>query len=204
MAHNTYKCTAETKEKLLRAITQLIREKGYPQVTVRDICSRAGVSSGSFYHHYGSKEALVLEAYRHIDKLVTPEVMGQCMKKQPLDALKKLMRLEVDFVADTVGEMLADYYRVLLEGSATSAFSSDRPYYQAVYLQIERCQQQGIIPEDRSTRQLTEFCIHFLRGLLFDWTIHGFRYDVKAYFERDFSILISGLTGKAPGEKTNA
>jgi TetR/AcrR family transcriptional regulator, transcriptional repressor for nem operon len=48
----------ETREKLLRAGTNLFRRKGYVATTVDDICQQAGVTKGAFFHYFESKEAL--------------------------------------------------------------------------------------------------------------------------------------------------
>ena len=56
-----------TKEKLLEAAQTLMLSKGYPATTVDEICELAGVSKGSFYHFFDTKETLglaVLEAFQ--------------------------------------------------------------------------------------------------------------------------------------------
>ena len=45
MARGTYKCAKETKKRLLETVIELIKEKGYANVSVRDICRTAEVSS---------------------------------------------------------------------------------------------------------------------------------------------------------------
>ena len=53
--------TTPTQEKLLNAAMALMLGKGYQATTVDEICDQAGVSKGSFYHAYNSKEDLSLE-----------------------------------------------------------------------------------------------------------------------------------------------
>ena len=50
------------KDKLIAAAEAEMLAKGYPATTVDDICARAGVSKGSFYHFFSSKEELGLAA----------------------------------------------------------------------------------------------------------------------------------------------
>jgi TetR/AcrR family transcriptional repressor of nem operon len=52
----------ESKTKLLDAALRVIREKGYSATRVEDICEAAGLTKGSFFHHFDSKEALALAA----------------------------------------------------------------------------------------------------------------------------------------------
>src|SRR5580700_952867 len=52
----------ESKTKLLNAALRVIRAKGYSATRVEDICEVAGLTKGSFFHHFESKEALALAA----------------------------------------------------------------------------------------------------------------------------------------------
>lgn len=54
-----------SRTKLIDAAVALIREKGYAATTVDDICVRSGVKKGSFFHHFKSKEDLVLATIGH-------------------------------------------------------------------------------------------------------------------------------------------
>jgi len=54
------KKTCETKEKLLQVGFDLIWDSSYGSVSVDDICRRAGINKGSFYHFFPSKADLVV------------------------------------------------------------------------------------------------------------------------------------------------
>jgi TetR/AcrR family transcriptional repressor of nem operon len=47
-----------TRARLLEAARDAIRAQGYAATTVDDICAAAGVSKGSFFHHFASKDEL--------------------------------------------------------------------------------------------------------------------------------------------------
>ncbi|MGI8569268.1 MAG: TetR/AcrR family transcriptional regulator [Methylocella sp.] len=44
------------------AAMQVIRAKGYSAMTIDDVCLTAGLTKGSFFHHFKSKEELALAA----------------------------------------------------------------------------------------------------------------------------------------------
>lgn len=52
----------ESKTRLLKAALHVIRAKGYSATRVEDICDAAGLTKGSFFHHFKSKEDLALAA----------------------------------------------------------------------------------------------------------------------------------------------
>ena len=53
---------APGRRKLLEAALKLIRLKGYNATSIDDLCAAAGVSKGSFFHHFKDKEALAIAA----------------------------------------------------------------------------------------------------------------------------------------------
>jgi TetR/AcrR family transcriptional regulator, transcriptional repressor for nem operon len=54
-----------TKDKLLNAAMTVIRTKGYSATTVDELCENAGVTKGSFFHYFESKEDLAVQSAEH-------------------------------------------------------------------------------------------------------------------------------------------
>ena len=50
---------------LLDSAQQLMLAKGFPATRVDEICVAAGVTKGSFYHHFESKDALAIALVEH-------------------------------------------------------------------------------------------------------------------------------------------
>ncbi len=62
---------ASQRQRLLEAIVELVAEKGYPEVTIGDIVSRAGTAKRTFYDHFADKLECFLAALEGItDTLV--------------------------------------------------------------------------------------------------------------------------------------
>lgn len=54
--------TQSTRERLIAAAIEVIRVKGYGAASVNDIAEAAGVTKGSFFHHFATKEICAREA----------------------------------------------------------------------------------------------------------------------------------------------
>ncbi len=94
-----------TLQNLGAAMVALTLERGYDNVTIRDLTDRAGVGYATFFRHYADKEALLRDLLEEVlDGLVT-----------------RLEPLSVDADAAATGALVfqhvranADLYRVLL------------------------------------------------------------------------------------------
>ncbi len=54
--------TAESRQRIVKAASHLMRERGAEQVSVADIMTAAGMTHGGFYVHFPDKDALLAEA----------------------------------------------------------------------------------------------------------------------------------------------
>jgi AcrR family transcriptional regulator len=55
-------------ERLLAAAEELFGQRSYNRTSVADICARAGMATGSFYTHFGSKAEIFAAVVRGINK----------------------------------------------------------------------------------------------------------------------------------------
>ncbi len=97
----------ESKTKLLNAALNVIRAKGYAATTVDDICHAAGVTKGSFFHHFKSKDDLALSAAAYWGEM-TEGFFASAPYHQSKDPLQRLLGY-VDFRAEILQGDLPDY-----------------------------------------------------------------------------------------------
>jgi TetR/AcrR family transcriptional repressor of nem operon len=96
-----------SKTRLLNAALHLIRSKGYASTAVDDICHEAGVTKGSFFHHFKSKDDLALAAVAHW-RTMTEGFFASATYHQAPDPLDRLLGY-LDFRAAILTGELADY-----------------------------------------------------------------------------------------------
>jgi AcrR family transcriptional regulator len=56
---------AKTRQSLLTTAAEIFAEKGYRDATIAEISERAGTNIAAVNYHFGSKQTLYIEAWRH-------------------------------------------------------------------------------------------------------------------------------------------
>jgi AcrR family transcriptional regulator len=64
------KTRREFKKKILEAAAELMRERGYVNVTLDQIAERLHISKVSIYHHWTSKQELIFDIHRIAYKII--------------------------------------------------------------------------------------------------------------------------------------
>jgi TetR/AcrR family transcriptional repressor of nem operon len=85
----------ESKARFLQAAIRVIRIKGYGATRVEDVCEAAGLTKGSFFHHFDSKEELALAAADYWME-GTDALFASARYHAPADPLERLLAY-VDF-----------------------------------------------------------------------------------------------------------
>jgi len=67
-------CTEGTRTRLLNVACRLFAEKGYASVSISEITRRAGANKAAVNYHFGSKEKLYQEAWRHAHERLLAQV----------------------------------------------------------------------------------------------------------------------------------
>lgn len=97
----------QSKTKILNASLQVIRAKGYSATTVDDICHAAGMTKGSFFHHFKSKDDLALSAVAYWDAM-TASFFASAPYHNATDPLARLLGY-VEFRETILKGELPDY-----------------------------------------------------------------------------------------------
>ena len=92
------------KGRLLQAAATLFKDKGYERTTVRDLGKAVGIQSGSLFHHYPNKEA-ILRAVMEETILLNTELMKAALAQSqtPEDKVLALIQCELESVMGETG-----------------------------------------------------------------------------------------------------
>src|SRR3981189_281688 len=133
------------RERVLEA-AKVVFSAGAPDASLEAVARRAGVGIGTLYRHFPTREALFEAVYRReVEQL--GELAEQLKNEAaPVDALRRWLRSNVEFVATKKGMSAA--LAIAVQGSSElSAYSFDR-LTQAVGALLDRAVAAGEIRSD--------------------------------------------------------
>ncbi len=120
--------SAESQAKLIAAAQGLMVRQGYAATTVDQVCAEAGLTKGSFFHHYASKEALCRAAVDAWGEMGT-QMYAQAWSDPSMDPLDQLYRMLDIMISFTTTR---DQPCVCMVGMMSQELSATNPDLRAI------------------------------------------------------------------------
>ena len=161
----------ETREKIFQAAKRIPQKKGYEELSIKNICEEAGVSNGSFYHHFRTKDDL-LSYYIEDQPKIDPDLLEL---PASVDGVKEgIIQVYMNYVKycrDLGVEFMSEYYDTKNQ-ALNAAIRMERPYpIVTVQNYVEKAEQAGIVSLNVS---IEEFTTDIVIGNVFEWCVkHG-------------------------------
>lgn len=173
-----------TKERIFRAAKHILQKKGYEELSIKNICEEAGVSNGSFYHHFKTKDDL-LSYYIEEQPTINPDLLD--MPDSVGEAKIAIVRVYLNYVeyCEELGvEFLSGYYDT--KNQALNPVSrTERPYpIVTVQTYIERAIEAGIVHLNVSLEEFTTDIRMIVIGNVFEWCLREGKSDFSGNMRR--------------------
>lgn len=178
----------QTEKKILQAAFDLLREKDYNQVSVRDICRAADITTGAFYHHFPAKEDMLRRGFAPMDYYLE-ELMEDHHSDPPLTRLELLVNGYAAFVEQELGKMAGQYYMYRLSSRLPEALDNKRFTHQAVLGCLREIAGGGLLAPDYTPEEVGRFCLRHFRGIVIDWILHDYEYSLVEQFRKDYALM---------------
>lgn len=196
MAQKQYKKSEHSKKAILDAAHKLAIEKGFEKTSIQDIVKESGLSVGSFYHHFESKDDVLSASFLDFDSQLTSEAFEVYDTMGPIAAIKAVLLDQTRFVEEVGPNLMREYYRALLQGKDREAVDPGRHYYRAVQKYVKKAQKQGLLVADKKSGVITDYLVRCVRGTLIDWCLHEGAYPAAKRVEDEFDCYLLPFLSK--------
>lgn len=183
----------ETKERIFQAAKQILKKKGYEELSIKNICEEAGVSNGSFYHHFKTKDDL-LSYYIEEQPSIRPELLA--LPQNASEAQKAIVQVYLNYVRycrELGVEFMAGYYNPRNQ-ALNPAIRTERPYpIVTVQEYVERAVSAGKIVLAVSIEEFTTDVRMIVIGNVFEWCLRNGQADFEGNMSRSLERYLSGV-----------
>ncbi|HZU80526.1 MAG TPA: TetR/AcrR family transcriptional regulator [Acidimicrobiales bacterium] len=91
---------ARTRVRLLEAAKEIFEEDGFLEARISDIAERAGLSHGSFYHYFDSKEEIFREVAESVEEQLSAPMAGVILDPEshasPPERIREALRRHLE------------------------------------------------------------------------------------------------------------
>jgi TetR/AcrR family transcriptional repressor of nem operon len=165
----------QSKLKLLDAMISVVRAKGYNATRVEDVCEAAGLTKGSFFHHFKSKDELALAAVEHWNQAA--RAFATAAYHQHADPLDRLLGY-VDFRKSLLKGALRDY--TCFVGTIISEAYDTHPELRAACARDLTAHAEKLEPDIREAMQRY--------GVSADWTAESLALHMQTVVQGAFVL----------------
>ncbi|MGN1376798.1 MAG: TetR/AcrR family transcriptional regulator [Dorea sp.] len=182
----------ETKAKIFRAAKHILQKKGYEQLSIKNICEEAGVSNGSFYHHFKTKDDL-LSYYIEEQPSINPDFLD--LPSNSAEAKEAIVRVYLNYVhyCEELGvEFMSNYYTPKNQ-SLNPLIRTERPYpIVTVQNYLEKAIRAGVITPKLALDDITTDIRMIVIGNVFEWCLKSGNADFEGNMKRSLETYLSG------------
>lgn len=104
----------ETLERLRSVIDELVAQKGYDAVTIREISERAGVSTGVFYYYFKSKDDILLDRFLRAGERFRELASGELSLLTVREALHRIVHYNLQYTLSRVPSVSLSYHKAIM------------------------------------------------------------------------------------------
>lgn len=176
--------SAQTRQKIIDSAALLLRQYGYEQLTVRNICSVASVSNGTFYHFFDSKDDLMGEYLRQSQQQFMLDVDQVGLMEYIILGYLNL----VDDYLEMGVEFTANFYTAKNQAFNLHTRKPGNYMSDLYYNKLSEAQRCGDIHPGLSVDGIVHDIQVIVIGNIFEWCVVGGVSDLKS----DLSRMLRG------------
>lgn len=183
----------ETKERIFQAAKRILQKNGYEDLSIKKICEEAGVSNGSFYHHFKTKDDLLsyyIEDQPTMDSVLlelpqNTEEAKAAIVGVYLNYVKYCKELGVDFIAG---------YYTPHNQALNPTIRTERPYpIVTVQQYLENAASTNAIQLKLTISEIVTDIRMLVIGNVFEWAMTKGQADFEENIRRSISHYLDGV-----------
>lgn len=179
------------RKAIMDAVLKLMEEYEFDSLTVRMICDTANISTGTFYHYFADKNALIHEILGEIDIYLEEQAVDKLTSDDEYENLLAYGRIVMQQVTST-GHVIAGLISGIPLPNTPEGINQewDRMFFNIPLKIVQKGQEKGQFINEISANEITDMIIIFIRGFALDWSRRNGSYELEEKFSRYSSFFL--------------
>lgn len=182
-----------TRNRIYNTAFELITRYGFDNVTVDEICRQSGVRKGAFYHHFKSKDDIVVEAYKMIDEDFIRDIKSLPAGTGNEDKILFTVLFQARRADSEKVALVRQIYKSQIDTGTSFFISGERPFSKMIHSAIDAGQKAGEFRKEMNPDDLTRLVLSTSRGIIYDWCMNDGNYDIVRFMEDSVRTLMRGF-----------
>lgn len=183
----------ETKKKIFLAAKNILKKNGYEALSIKNICEEAGVSNGSFYHHFKTKDDL-LSYYIEEQPSINSKFLESPFDVSDIkEAIIHVYLNYVKYCKELGVEFMANYYTP--KNQSLNPLKRTARSYPIVTVQeyLKQSIDAGILPSDLPLDEIITDIRMIVIGNVFEWCLKEGDTDFEGNMKRSLKNYLNGI-----------
>lgn len=182
----------KVKEGIFAVAMKLMRKIGYENLTIRDICRQADISTGMFYRHFRTKDDLLSYYYTKAQKAYDAEVRELIAGKDIRESLVLYYRWYAKYTADFGVDFCRNFFTSRNRGLNSDEYTNHVLDFTVGMLR-DAVRDGLVLPDGATPESLAgDFCL-IVKGVIFHWCSRDGEYDLPEYVGDMVSRAMAGM-----------
>jgi len=163
----------QTKETIFKVALDLFIENGFENVSITDITQKAGTAKGTFYTHFKSKDQVIVEHFKRIDRYYEEVLEKLTNEGSNYDKMMTILREGFLFTENIGKELLKVVLINQISGNEEIPFVMDknRRIYRIILMLIIEGQKNGEFQPNRDPDELVLSILQHYSGMYMRWCL---------------------------------
>ncbi|MCU4981073.1 TetR/AcrR family transcriptional regulator (plasmid) [Bacillus cereus] len=178
----------QTQNNIFFVFLNLTKKKEIENITIEDICKKANISIGTFYHYFSSKEDIYQKLFQQIEENLNEELESitqhTTIQKTILNFFQCIAKYTTKLELHI--NLLNDFNKKIFAYEPSLIYKTLNTFVNQGRFEKE-------LTNDMSVEEITTYLFTVARGIILDWCLLGGEYSLEQRMNSYMKLTLKSL-----------
>lgn len=179
----------DSKKKIYQTALLLMEKKSFERISVEEISRKAGVSTGAFYHHFSSKDDILIELFKEADvffvQKVVNSIKGENAKDKILSYFEHFSNFYLQYGVDILKALYATQNGLFVQ--------NDRVIVTLLQDIVNQGIEKGELKSEMTNEEIVDMLFCTVRGVAYKWCVANGDFSLQEIIVKYVRIILKAL-----------